>query len=255
MSMCRHLCVTWLVLMAGIATPALAKPRILAQVSQRQVDIGANFTGANILLFGTVQGVPKSIKPDVVVILRGPDTPIVVRHKSRVAGVWMNTRSVSFQTSPSYYALASTGPLDKIADRTWRAVYEIGLDWLHFSPIDGSNSSAQKIAEFRDGFVGLRQRLGLFSENPKGVEIVDNTLFLTRLSLPTRVPVGAYRAEVYLFLNGRLADKTSLALRVDKSGVERSIYQTAHKSPFLYGLFAVLIALIAGWLASTLARR
>ncbi len=236
-------------------TSGIAKPRILAQVSQKQVDIGANFSGANILLFGTVQGVPKSVKPDVVVILRGPDIPIVVRHKSRVAGIWMNTRSVNFQTSPSYYALASTGPLDKIADRTWRAVYEIGLDWLHFSPIEGSSSSAQKIAEFRDGFVGLRQRLGLFSENPHGVELIDNTLFLTRLDLPTRVPVGQYRADVFLFLNGKFADRTRLTINVGKSGVERSIYEAAHRSPFLYGFFAVLVALIAGWAASTVARR
>ncbi len=232
-----------------------ARPRVIAQLSQKQVDITTNFSGANLLLFGTVQGVNKSIKPDVVVILRGPDVPIAVRHKSRVAGIWMNTRSVSFQTSPSYYALASTGPLDKIADRTWRAVYEIGLDWLHFSPTEGSSSSAQKIAEFRDGFVAMRQRLGLFSEKPGGVELVDNTLFLTRLDLPARVPVGAYRAEVYLFLNGKFADRTVLNVTVGKSGVERSIFDYAHKSPFFYGLFAVLVALIAGWSASLITRR
>jgi uncharacterized protein (TIGR02186 family) len=241
------------VLISGL--PVHAKPRILAQVSQKQVDIVTNFSGANILLFGTVQGVPKSVKPEVVVILRGPNVPVVVRHKSRVAGIWMNTRSVNFRTSPSYYALASTGPLDKIADRTWRAVYEIGIDWLHFSPMEGSGSSAQKIAEFRDGFIGMRQRLGLFSENPNGVELIDNTLFLTRLTLPARVPVGQYRAECYLFLNGKFADRTTLTLKVEKSGVERSIYDAAHKSPFLYGLFAVLVALIAGWIASSVVRR
>jgi uncharacterized protein (TIGR02186 family) len=233
----------------------VAKPRILAQVSQKNVDIGATFSGANLLLFGTVQGVSKSVKPDVVVILRGPDTPIVVRHKSRVAGIWMNTRSVTFQTAPGYYALASTGPLDRIADRTWRAVYEIGLDWLHFSPSENGNSSAQTIANFRDGFVALRQKHGLFSERPGAVELVDNSLFLVRLDLPTRVPVGDYTADVFLFLNGKFSDKTSLDLHVEKRGAERAIYDAAHHAPFQYGLFAVLIALASGWLANLFWRR
>jgi uncharacterized protein (TIGR02186 family) len=244
------------ILLFLLVPPAvLAKPRILAQVSQKQVDIGTNFSGANILLFGTVQGVPKTTKPDVVVVLRGPDVPIVVRHKSRVAGIWVNTRSVTFQTAPGYYALASTGPLDKIADRTWRAVYEIGLDWLHFSPSEGGDSSAQKLADFRDGFVAMRQKHGLFSERPGAVELVDNTLFLVRLDLPTRVPVGTYQADVFLFLNGKFADKTALTLQVEKSGAERAIYDAAHTSPFSYGLFAVLVALIAGWAASVFLRR
>lgn len=244
-------------LLAVLVWPSMlaAKPRVLAQVSQKQVDIGTNFSGANILLFGTVQGVPKTTRPDVVVVLRGPDVPIVVRHKSRVAGIWVNTRAVTFQTAPGYYALASTGPLDKIADRTWRAVYEIGLDWLHFSPSEGGNSSAQKIADFRDGFVSMREKLGLFSERPGAVELVDNTLFLVRLDLPTRVPVGKYQAEVFLFLNGKFADKTTLNLQVEKSGAERAIYDAAHTSPFTYGMFAVFIALLAGWIASVFLRR
>jgi uncharacterized protein (TIGR02186 family) len=245
----------FLLISCWITTGVMAKPRILAQVSQKQVDINTNFSGASILLFGTVQGVPKSQKHDVIVILRGPNTPMTVRHKSRVAGIWMNSRAVNFRTSPSFYVLKSTGPLDKIADRTWRAVYEIGIDWLHFTPVEGSGSSAQKIAEFRDGFITLRQRLGLFSENTDGVELVDNTLFLTRLDLPARVPVGKYRAEAFLFLNGKFMDKTELTLTVEKSGLERSVYDIAHKSPFLYGLFAVFIALMAGWIASLAIQR
>jgi uncharacterized protein (TIGR02186 family) len=235
--------------------PANAKPKILAELSEKQVDIGTRFAGANLLLFGTVRGVPRTQTPDVVVILRGPDQAISVRHKSNVAGIWMNTRSVRFQTAPGYFALASTRPLDVVADRTWRAVYELGIDWLHLSPAEGSQSASEKITEFRDGFIGLREKLGLFSEREGAVKLIDNSLFLTRIDLPARVPVGQYRAEVYLFIGGKYADKTELKLNVEKSGVERSLFDFAHNQPLLYGLFSVLLALIAGWTASVFIRR
>jgi uncharacterized protein (TIGR02186 family) len=235
--------------------PANAKPKILAELSEKQVDIGTRFAGANLLLFGTVRGVPRTQTPDVVVILRGPDQAISVRHKSNVAGIWMNTRSVRFQTAPGYFALASTRPLDVVADRTWRAVYELGIDWLHLSPAEGSQSASEKITEFRDGFIGLREKLGLFSEREGAVKLIDNSLFLTRIDLPARVPVGDFRAEVYLFIGGKYADKTELKLNVEKSGVERSLFDFAHNQPLLYGLFSVLLALIAGWTASVFIRR
>ncbi len=244
-----------LILYASISSGAFAKPRILAELSEKKVDIGTRFSGANILLFGTVQEVPRNQTPDVVVILRGPDQAISVRHKNNVAGIWMNTRSVRFQTAPGYYRLASTRPLDVVADRTWRAVYEIGIDWLHLSPAEGSQSESGKITEFRDGFIGLREKLGLFSERAGTVKLIDNSLFLTRLDFPTRVPVGEYRAEVYLFINGKYMDKAELQLKVEKSGIERSLFNFAHRQPLFYGIFSVLIALSAGWLAGAVIRR
>jgi uncharacterized protein (TIGR02186 family) len=87
------------------------------------------------------------------------------------------------------------------------------------------------------------------------VKLIDNSLFLTRLDFPARVPVGQYRAEVYLFIDGKYMDKAELEFSVEKSGIERSLFNFAHHQPLLYGLFSVLIALIAGWLAGVLIRR
>ena len=51
-----------------------------------------NFTGANIFLFGAIEGeISPDNKPDVIVVVRGPEKPLIARKKERIAGVWVNT--------------------------------------------------------------------------------------------------------------------------------------------------------------------
>jgi uncharacterized protein (TIGR02186 family) len=229
---------------------AQATPRIVADLSERRVDIEYKFVGKDILLFGAVVGLAANTRPDVVVVLRGPQLPVTVRYKSRVAGIWLNTSAVDFRTAPSYYALASNRSLDDVAAAQWRAIYELGVDSLHFSTVNSGDITA-----FQNGFIQLRRNLGLFQENETGVEIMENSLFRTRLTLPPRVPVGDYRIEIYLFDRKRLIARQSIPLTVGKSGFERGIYEFAHKSPLEYGIVAVTIALVSGWLAASVMRR
>jgi uncharacterized protein (TIGR02186 family) len=237
----------WLLLWSANAD---AVPRIIADLSERRVDIEYQFAGKEILLFGAAIGLPASSRPDVVMVVRGPQLPVTVRHKSRVAGIWLNTSSADFRTAPSYYALTSNRKLDDVASAQWQAIYELGVDSLHFSTVSSGDTTA-----FQNGFIQLRRRLGLFQENEAGLEIMENSLFRTRIVLPPRVPVGDYRIEIYLFDRKRLVARQSIPLSVGKSGFERGVYDFAHDSPFKYGMLAVAIALLSGWLAASVARR
>jgi uncharacterized protein (TIGR02186 family) len=235
------------------ALPARAEPRIVTDLSERIVRIEYRFAGADLLLFGAIQGLPPGARPDVIVVVRGPNEPVTVRFKERVAGVWVNTQAVRFETAPGFYAIAATRPIDDIASPRWRAVHELGVANLHFSPSAGQ--SAEEFARFRDGFIDLRRRLGLFAEQIGGVELVENALFRTRISLPARVPVGDFQVRVFLLSKGEVVAVTDVPLSVTKTGFERRVFDAAQNSPFFYGVAAVLIALGAGWLASRVIRR
>jgi uncharacterized protein (TIGR02186 family) len=240
-----------IVLLSGAA---LAKPRIVTDLSARQIDIEYSFDGADLLLFGAVDaGGTKLAKPiDVVVVVRGPEAPVTVRRKDRIAGIWMNTDAVRFQTSPSFYRLISTRPIETFASEQTLAIYELGVDQLHFTPDASGDQSGADIRAFRDGFVRARERFGLFGESGDGVTLLSDVLFRAQLRIPSRVQTGDYEAEVYLFADGAVAARTMVPLVVQKSGFERFLYTWAHTEPFGYGLVAVLIALMAGWGAAAL---
>src|SRR5206468_494340 len=96
----------------GQAPPA-AEPRLVPDVSQRQVEIRYSFSGAELLLFGAILypgGRTPDAVPDVAVVLKGPLQRIVLREKQKVAGIWMNVERVRFRSAPSFYAVASSRP-------------------------------------------------------------------------------------------------------------------------------------------------
>jgi hypothetical protein len=57
-----------------------------------------------------------------------------------------------------------------------------------------------------------------------------------------------------VFEGGVVASGTA-DLVIRKTGIEARIYSTANDSPWLYGILAVVLALMAGWLASAIFRR
>ena len=75
------------------------------------------------------------------------------------------------------------------------------------------------------------------------------------LTLAPNIPVGTHKARAFLFRNGLFIRETSAQLAIVKSGFEQSIFRTANNYGLLYGLFAVFLAMITGWLGRIIFRR
>lgn len=251
--MIRALAGLLLLVVLGGAAPG---PRLITDLSQSRIDIEYTFAGADLLMFGAIDRTTMrpDRKLDLVVVVRSPAQPVVVRQKERVAGVWLNTRSVRFQTVPGYYSVATTRPIGDLVDPRMAAIYEFGIDNLHFSPAE-TERSAEELRTFQAGLIDLRRRGGLFTETIGGVRVVEGVLFRARARLPGDVPVGEYRVYVFLVEKGRVIAQTSVPLTVGKSGFERAVYTFAQENSVSYGLLAVAIALAAGWVAGAIMRK
>lgn len=235
---------------------AASSPKLVPDVSQRRIDIIYSFTGAELLLFGAILypgGRVPAGRADIAVVLRGPAEPILVREKSKIAGIWMNADSARFRSMPSFYAVASSRPLADIVNERTAAIYELGVDNLQLSP--SSLEAAEEQKRFEAGLVDLKRRGGFYVENSKGVEIADDVLYRARIDVPARVPVGKYTAETFLIQDGRVLAVAVREVEIDKSGFERFVAMAAQQHGFVYGLCAVAISLLFGWAGSALFRR
>ena len=179
--------------------------------------------------------------------------PVVLREKQRIAGMWVNASSIRLRTSPGFYAIGSSRPVDKLVDERTAAIFELGLKNLSMSPT--GFSEAKKLERFEAGLVDLYRRMGLFYENPSAVEITEGVLYRARIPVPARVPVGTYRAETYLISKGRVLAVASRDVQIRKAGFERFVALAAQRHGFLYGLAAVALSLLLGYAASALFRR
>ncbi|MBA3667575.1 MAG: TIGR02186 family protein [Sphingomonas sp.] len=237
------------------AGPA-SQPVLVPDISARSVEIRYSFSGAQLLLFGAILypgGRTPSHPANVIVVLKGPVEPILVRQKQKIAGIWMNADSNRFRSAPSYYAVASSAPVRDLVDERTAAIYELGLQDLQLSP--GGGALPDKERRFESGLLALRARKGLYAESPNGVEISQGVLYRARIAIPSQVPVGTYTAETFLVADGKVIAAATREIEIDKSGFERFVALAARRHGFLYGLAAVILSLGLGWAAAMAFRR
>ena len=242
--------------LASLALTGATKPVLVPDVSARNIEIRYSFAGAQLLLFGAIVypggRIPEE-PPDVIVVVKGPAEPIIVREKQRIAGIWMNADSSRFRSAPAFYAVASSEPIEQLVDERTAAIYELGLQNMQLSP--GTGALPERAQRFEAGLLDLRQRGGLYSQNPHGVEITGGVLYRAAISIPSQVPVGTYTAETFLIEDGRVLAAATRDIEIGKSGFERFVALAARRHSALYGLFAVFLSLLLGWGAARIFRR
>ncbi|WP_262692097.1 TIGR02186 family protein [Kordiimonas aestuarii] len=240
----------------GFANAANA---LVTDLSNRRIEIRYSFNGADLILFGAVGATSINTYNDaydVVIVVRGPEAPTIVRHKERVGGIWVNTNAIRFPAAPGYYAVAASRPLEEIATPVAFASYGIGFKNLPLVADSGTGRglTVPPIA-FRDALFRLRASEGLYRQEIDSVSVVDEGLFRTDIHLPANVPIGNFIVETFVFQKGSMKARHRINMHVDKEGFERAAYTFAHEWPFFYGLVAVIVALGAGWLAGILGKK
>ena len=235
-----------LLLLLLIASPARAQ-QLVADLTDHLVAITSGFHGAEVTLFGAIEG-----GGDIVVVLRGPERETVVRRKSRNAGIWLNTRSISFANAPGFYQVYATRPIDQIVPANLRQLNEIGSDTLKLTPV--GRFSHDEVPAFHAALIERLQAQGLYGHGAGRVEMLGEKLFRATLAFPPDVPTGTYTVQVFLLRKGDIIAAQTTPLVISQIGIEADINQFATDQAVLYGIVAVFAVAMAGWGASLLYR-
>lgn len=236
--------------LAAVCSPLAATAEdIVLGLSADEVGITATFDGSDFLVFGAVRRdapIPMGSVLDVIVTVTGPLTPVTMRRKDRRFGIWINTEAALIDAAPSFFAVASTRPMDKIlrdvddlryAITVPRAIRSIGND-----VIDS--------AAFTEALIDIRSREGLYKLLEGTVSLTDQTLFRSRISLPANLIEGQYDARIFLVRDGTVIDVAKAPITVRKIGLERWLFNLAQERPLGYGLLTIALAILLGWAAS-----
>jgi len=230
--------------------PALAKG-LEVDLSKPDVRLDVSFEGADLLLFGATDH-----EGDIIVVVRGPAKDTSIRLKERVAGIWVSTDEVIFEGAPSFYALASSKPIDDLLPVDILLQQKIGTENLGLAAKSAPEDATEDtLKNFKDGLVRNMVAKNLYTGEPGKIDLVGKQLFRTDLWFPANVHVGEYVIDTYLISNGRIATHNSTQLTVHKVGLEAEIYSFAHEHALLYGLLAILIAVVSGWTANAVFKK
>ncbi|AUH35182.1 hypothetical protein CUV01_03370 [Paracoccus tegillarcae] len=229
--------------------------KVVAGLSQDAVSITATFDGSDILIFGAVKRetpIPTDSKLDVVVTVEGPAQPLTIWRKERKLGIWINTERVNIGAAPSFYAVATTGPLDQILLPEWDMRYRISIPLAMRSfagPVDVADT-----VPFTQAMIRLREDERVYRQDTGSVTLTEETLFRANIRLPASLIEGDYKTRILLLRNGQVVDVHRAPIEVRKVGLERWLYRLAFDWPLIYGLMSLAVAVLAGWGASTMAR-
>lgn len=248
---------------AAPAAEAPPPPRetIDADVSVRSVAVTSAFTGTEVVLFGAINNArPQTSRTDgydLVVVFEGSPTSVLVRRKSNVGGIWLNSSSLRLDRLPSYYAIASTRPLAEIAQPETLKAHRIGFENVQAEAAEAKPRDAEKsqYPAFKAAAIQLKRKEGLYNDADYGVSFIGRSLFRAAIQLPANVPVGQLTARVHLFRGGDMVAQSPARVMLSRQGIERSLYSFAFDHPLWYGLTAVLLAVASGLLASALFSR
>ena len=243
----RRLLLLLVLLLAAL--PARTEEIVLG-LSSNQVAITATFDGSDILVFGAVkrtEPAEEGASPlHVIITVSGPLQPLRVRLAERRMGIWVNTSAVSVDAAPSFYAVATSGPLAATLTKTEDLRHSITIP----QAIRAIGNEVPDREDYVDALIRMREQEGHYRMLEGRVVFVEETLFRAQMGLPANLTEGDYATRIFLTRDGRVVDQFETTIFVRKTGIERWLFVMSQDHPFLYGLLALALAIAAGWMAS-----
>jgi len=221
---------------------------IVTVTTKGEVDIGIMYSGDYIHFVGSV---PDPSADVIVKLTSTENVPLSVNRKGRVAIVWMAVKQYEVTGLPLLYKIHSTKPIDQILSKELAAELGIGYDVLKQQmKLELARGEAEE--DDRDtvfeGILQLKQETNLYNIDEQRIKITGGKLFKHEYRFPSAATEGVYRAESYVFMQGKLIGKGVDEIRIQKTGIEATLTHMASNQPVLYGIMAVLVALCMGLL-------
>jgi uncharacterized protein (TIGR02186 family) len=206
------------------------------------IAIGSFFQGAELQVKAVIPG-----NAEAVIEVRGPQREEHLVRKGRRWGMWMNAGDLTISDIPSLYFYAATNPaLTTMPSAPW------GYAALERQGHMTGALQPEGEAFFFKQFIALKESEGMYRSGPDGVVTEpgpEGTKRLTKVFwLPARVPPGVYQVFVRVVQDDGTVVAKQQEIKIAKVGLPSLVSSMAHEQAVLYGVVAVIIALMAGFL-------
>ena len=222
---------------------------IVADLSIDSININTGFNGAELFLFGTYDGQDGD---DLFIFIEGPKTEATIYKKEYFYGIWINRENVTFKNIPSFYYSIFSSEKPNKQNLNYLKKYNLGNADLIISEIP--KKSIKDMPQWKETFKNKMikdshwiSKRGVKAEN---IEIKNNKLFRAPVVLPASVLPGEYKVKILHLRDGLKISEENTNIFVRKTGFEARIYSFAHNYSAFYGIFAIILAILAGYLAA-----
>jgi len=227
----------------GLLLPMRARAAAVdLHLSPASISIGSFFQGTELQITAVIP--PRAA---AVIEVRGPKRVEHLARKGRRWGLWMNTGELVISEVPNLYFFTTSEPsLATAADASW------GYQALKRGARVQGAVQPEGDAFFLDQFIALKESEGMYVAKPDKITVAPGPegcqTVTARFHLPARVRPGGYQVALRVVQDGRTLEEKQQGLPITKVGLPSLVSTLAHEQAVLYGIVAVLIAIITGFL-------
>jgi uncharacterized protein (TIGR02186 family) len=247
----QNLWVLVLGLMA-MSSPAAAQQVLQTTIAPQPITIDALYNGGELRVAG-------QLRPDCEAVVRivGERGELRLKRKGKVGGLlWMNLESVTFENLPKVLIINTAREFSELLgpQPTTAPAAKLDLPYLR-QEARILPESGDKDALFND-LLKLKASEGLYGSSSDRLHYLraneTQKSFEVMVPIPARFPPGKYRVEVYAVRQGDVIEQTGHPLEVKLVGFPAFLSSLAFQYGAVYGLCAVVVAVLAGLLTGVL---
>ena len=221
---------------------------ITCAVSPEVVPILLRYNGADLSVTGTSKA-----GDDLIIRISNDHSDAHYKYKGKAAGLfWMKKGDVSFKNVPGVYMLYSTGEIDHLLNEETQKSNQIGIKGLKAaSTMETESTELQGQDErWKNEFIRFKESQKLYAIHTGTVTRQhgqEKDTFQVDVRWPYQAGPGTYTVEALAIRNGQIVETSKSQFTVKRAGLVKKLSTMAFKNSALYGLMAVVIAIIAGF--------
>ncbi|MBF0466147.1 MAG: TIGR02186 family protein [Nitrospirae bacterium] len=229
-----------------IVSQTHANAELTLNMDKSVIPIDTFYKGNTLNITGSVDS-----GHDVVVKITSPreNESFMVKEKS-VHLFWLNKYKLKVSQVNDTYMLFSSNNIDDILSAEERAKYSLGYDAVGKRVEITGNDKDQLFREF----IKVKESGKLYVVSGTSVVLKPSGAGKSRYSVtvnfPYQVPIGSYNVNVFAVKDGVVSQRATGAVKIKEVGMVRDLSDMAMTHGGLYGVLAVLIALVAGYVVT-----
>lgn len=224
------------------ASSTIEKAPVTCEILPDEVFINSFYHGANLKITGK-----SDANDEIIIKISSPPTESSLKFMGKVAGLfWMKVGDMEFKPVSNVYMLYTTGAIDKIANPEERTRSMVGYDAIKAQvEITSSKGPVDKDRWFSE-FIKFKEKDKIYGIHEGAVIKDGKGGFSTTVDWPYQAPPGEYKVSVLAIREGKVYAEASQKLVVKTSGMITLLSDLAFKNPAIYGVIAIVIAILAG---------
>lgn len=168
--------------------------------------------------------------------------------------LWMNTAKIEVEHAPYiYYLLTSTS---NSASCPWKKLQLMNVGYSALKERIKFNSDKPLTGDEFDEFLKMKQQKGMYKTVFGGIKLdrpsCETCRYTASIKLPPGIPPGNYTLKAIGFSGDELAGQKSSDLTIIKTGMPKLMSTMAWQHPALYGIVAIITAMVAGLIMGVL---